>query len=62
MTIGRGPLAETIALTMFPGVLVIGPQALALRGRSPLFQIAMIGGLFLVLFLIGLVTGLVRNG
>ena len=58
MVIGDNPLAKTIGLTMFPGVLVVGVQPVYLRGHSMPVKIALTVGPFLVLFLIGLLAGL----
>jgi len=59
MLFDRGPVGEAIGLTMFPGVLVVGLQPAYLRGHSTTAKIAVIGGTFLVLFLIGLTAGLI---
>jgi hypothetical protein len=58
MVIGRSPITETIGLTMFPGVLAVGTQSMYLRGHSTLAKVVLIGGPFVVLFLIGLLAGL----
>jgi len=61
MVIGNGPLTETIGLVMFPGVLGVGTISLRLRGHSTLAKVVLVGGPFLVLFVIGLLAGLVQN-
>ena len=61
MVIGRSSVTETIGLVMFPGVLVVGTQSMYLRGHSRLAKAVLIGGLFVVLFLIGLLAGLVQS-
>lgn len=58
MMIGDSELTETIGLTMFPGVLAVGTQWVYLRGHSRLAKIALIVGMFVVLFVIGLLAGL----
>jgi hypothetical protein len=57
MVIGNSRLTETIGLEMFPGVLAVGTQTMYLRGHSRLAKVALIGGPFVVLFLIGLAAG-----
>jgi len=59
--IGKSPVTEAIGLTMFPGVLAVGMMPTYLRGHSTQAKVALIGGLFLVLFVIGLVAGLLQN-
>ncbi len=61
MVIGRGPVTEAIGIVMFPGVLAVGPQWIYMRGRSALAKVVLIGGPFLVLFLIGLLVGLTQG-
>ena len=61
MLIGKSPVGETIGLTMSPGVLGVGTISMYVRGHSPLAKVVLIGGPFLVLFLIGLVAGLVQS-
>ncbi len=61
MVIGRGPVTEAIGIVMFPGVLAVGPQWIYMRGRSVLAKVVLIGGPFLVLFLIGLLVGLTQG-
>ena len=61
LVIGRNSVTETIGLVMFPGVLAVGPQWMYLRGRSRLAKVALIGGPFVVLFLIGLLVGLMQS-
>ncbi len=56
------PLGEAIALTMFPGILVVGTQWAYLRGRSWRVKALLIGGPLVILFLIGLVAGLWLTG
>ena len=58
MMLWDSPASEKIALTMFPGVLVVGMQPHYLRGHSTLAKLVLIGGMFLVLFLIGLAAAL----
>jgi len=58
MVIGSNSVTEAIGVTMLPGVLAVGTQWVHLRGHSRLAQVAQIGGLFVVLFLIGLLAGL----
>jgi hypothetical protein len=58
MIIGNSPVTESIGTVMFPGVLVVGAQWIYTRGQSRLAQVVLIGGPFLVLFLIGLLAGL----
>ena len=57
MVIGRNPVTEAIGVVMFPGVLAVGAQWMYLRGRSRLAKVVLIGGPFVVLFLIGLLVG-----
>ena len=52
------PGAESIGLVMSPGVLGIGALSTQLSGHSWPARIAIMGGLFVVLFLIGLAAGL----
>jgi hypothetical protein len=59
---GRNPVAETIGLTMTPGVLVVGAQSIYLRGRSWRAKVLLIGGPLVVLVLIGLAAGRVVDG
>jgi hypothetical protein len=47
---------------MFPGVLAVGTQWIYMRERSTMAKIVLIGGPFIVLFLIGLLAGLVVRG
>ena len=61
MVIGSNPVTESIGVVMFPGILTVGTQWMILRGRSRLTQVALIGGTFFVLFLIGLVAGLAQS-
>ena len=61
MVIGRGPVTEAIGIVMFPGILAVGPQWIYMRGRSALAKVVLIGGPFLVLFLIGLLVGLTQG-
>ncbi len=61
MVIGRSPVTEAIGIVMFPGVLAVGPQWIYMRGRSALAKVVLIGGPFLVLFLIGLLVGLTQG-
>ncbi len=58
LVIGRSPVTEAIGVTMLPGVLAVGTQSMYLRGHSRLAKVALIGGPFVVLFLIGLLAGL----
>lgn len=58
MIIGGGDLTETIGLVMFPGVLAVGSQWIYLRGCSGPAKLALTLGPLVVLFLIGLATGL----
>lgn len=58
MFVWRGPEAEAVAMTMFPGVLVLGMQSRYLRGHSTVAKVVLIGGMFLVLFGIGLLATL----
>ncbi len=55
---GRNEVTEAIGMTMFPGVLAVGPQSIYMRRRSVPVRIAVIGGTFVVLALIGLAAGL----
>ena len=55
-------LSKAIAMTMTPGILVLGTQWIYLRGRSWRVKALMIGGPLLVLFLIGLAAGLAVDG
>lgn len=61
MVLGKGSVAETIGLTMTPGVLAVGAQWAYARGHSTPAKLALIGGPFVVLFLIGLAAGLAVN-
>ena len=61
MLIGRNEVTETIGLVMFPGVLGVGTLWMSARGRSTLAKVVLIGGPFLVLFLIGLLAGLAAS-
>jgi len=61
MLIGKSPVSETIGLVMFPGVLGVGTMTMYMRGHSPLAKVVLIGGPFVVLFLIGLVAGLLQS-
>jgi hypothetical protein len=61
MLVGDSPMAETIGLTMFPGVLAVGTIATRVRGHSTLAKVVLIGGPFVVLFLIGLLAGLLQG-
>jgi hypothetical protein len=58
MFVWEGPEAEAVAMTMFPGVLVVGMQPRYLRGHSAVAKVVLIGGMFLVLFGIGLLATL----
>jgi len=58
MITGRNSVTEAIGLTMTPGVLVVGTQWMRLRGHSMPAKIALLGGPFVVLFVIGLLAGL----
>ena len=61
MVIGRSPLTESIGMVMFPGVMAIGYQSMKLRGHSVPARVVLLGGQFLILFLIGLVAGLASS-
>ena len=61
MLIGKSTVSETIGLVMFPGVLGVGTISMYMRGHSPLAKVVLIGGPFVVLFLIGLVAGLLQS-
>ncbi len=61
MVIGKSPVTEAIGVTMFPGVLAVGMQWMYVRGHSKLAKVALIGGPFVVLFLIGLLAGVARS-
>ena len=61
MLIGSSPVSETIGLVMSPGVLGVGTISMYMRGHSPLAKVVLIGGPFVVLFLIGLVAGLLQS-
>jgi hypothetical protein len=61
MLVGSSPLTQTVAMTMFPGVLSVGTLSIRLRGHSTAAKFVVIGGTFLVLLLIGLVAGLLRS-
>ena len=58
---GRRRAAAISVARMFPGVLAVGMQSMYLRGHSTLAKVVLIGGPFLVLFLIGLLTGLAQS-
>ena len=60
MVVGDNQLTETIGYVMFPGVLSVGTQWMHMRERSGLAKVAMIGGTFVVLFLIGLLAGVLN--
>ena len=62
MLVGHDPVTETIGLTMSPGVLVIGTQFTYMRGHSLPAKVILLGGPFVVLFLIGLAAGLAQRG
>ena len=61
MVIGKSSVTEAIGLTMFPGVLAVGTLSIRLRRHSTPAKVVLIGGPFLVLFLIGLVAGLAQS-
>jgi len=61
MVIGRNSVTESIGTVMFPGVLAVGTQWMYLRERSRLTKIVLIGGPFVILFLIGLLVGLIQS-
>ena len=61
MLIGRSPITEGIGVVMFPGVLAVGTQSMKLRGHSVPAKVVLLGGPFLVLFLIGLLAGLASS-
>lgn len=59
MLVARGPVGETVGLVMVPGVLGVGAQWVYSRGRSGPVRVALIVGTFAVLFLIGMLAGMV---
>ena len=61
MIIGRNSVTESIGTVMFPGVLAVGTQWIYLRERSRLTKIVLIGGPFVILFLLGLLVGLMQS-
>jgi hypothetical protein len=60
MIVGAGSFGQTIGLTMFPGVLGVGTLSTRSRGHSIPARIVLIGGPFVVLFLIGLLASLAQ--
>jgi len=61
MLIGHNELSRTIGLTMVPGVLAVGTQSALSRGHSWPARVALIGGPFVVMFLIGLAAGMIAT-
>ncbi len=61
MLIGASPRTQTIGMVMFPGVLAVGTLSTRLRGHSRAAKVVLIGGVFLVLLLIGLLAGLLQS-
>ena len=61
MVVGKNPVTEAIGVTMFPGVLAVGIQWMYVHGHSTPAKVVLIGGPFLVLFLIGLLAGLAQS-
>jgi hypothetical protein len=55
------PATETIVLVMTPGVLVVGSQWMYSRGHSTLARIGLVGGPFVILFLIGVATVMLQQ-
>lgn len=61
MIVGAGSFGQTIGLTMAPGVLGAGTLLTRSRGHSIPARIVLVGGPFVVLFLIGLLAVLVQS-
>ena len=57
MLIDSSPRMQTVGMVMFPGVLAVGTLFTRLRGHSRAAKVVLIGGVFLVLLVIGLLAG-----